>query len=128
MIFRRCEHQDAAWRLIEFLSQTAEQVKFYELTGNLPPRESAWKAEPLASEPRLAAFHEQLQHVVPLPRVPEWEQITTKIMQAGQAVIAGEQSIDAALAELDRQVDELLDKRRWMLARQELQAELNCAR
>jgi multiple sugar transport system substrate-binding protein len=120
VIFRRCEHQDAAWQLIEFLSQTAEQVKFYELTGNLPPRESAWKAEPLASEPRLAAFHEQLQHVVALPRVPEWEQINTKIILAGQAVIAGEQSINAALADLDRQVDEILAKRRWILDRQEI--------
>jgi hypothetical protein len=56
---------------------------------------------------------------MPLPRVPEWEQITTKIMQAGQAVIAGRMTLDEALANLDYAVDNLLEKRRWMLARQE---------
>lgn len=118
VLFRGSRCQDAAWRLIEFLSRPAVQVQFYELTGNLPPRDSAWELGRLAEDERMRAFHQQLEHVVPLPRVPEWEQITTKIMQAGQAVIGERKSADEALADLDRDVDNLLDKRRWMLARQ----------
>jgi multiple sugar transport system substrate-binding protein len=60
---------------------------------------------------------------VPLPRVPEWEQITTKIMQEGQLAIAGQITIDDALATLNREVNGLLDKRRWMLARHDSQHE-----
>ena len=67
----------------------------------------------------MAAFFEQLKYVVPLPRVPEWEQITTKIMQEGQLAIAGQITIDDALQTLNREVNGLLDKRRWMLARQD---------
>jgi multiple sugar transport system substrate-binding protein len=87
------------------------------LTGNLPPRESAWQLGRLADDRRMRAFHEQLEHAAPLPRVPEWEQITKPMMHAGQMVIAGEQSIDEALADLDKSVDAVLEKRRWMLAR-----------
>ena len=119
VLFRRSQCQDAAWRLIEFLSEPAQQVRFYELTGNLPPRESSWRQGRLMEDRHVRAFHEQLEHVMPLPRVPEWEQITTKIMQAGQAVIAGQMTLDEALANLDQAVDNLLEKRRWMLARQE---------
>lgn len=94
-------------------------VRFYKLTGNLPPRESAWKLGRLEDDPPVGAFHEQLTHVVPLPRVPEWEQITTHIIRAGQAVIAREKIVDEAVTDLDRQVDELLDKRRWILAQRQ---------
>ena len=43
VIFRRSEYQPEAWKLIEFLSRPAQQVRFYELTGNLPPRKSSWE-------------------------------------------------------------------------------------
>jgi multiple sugar transport system substrate-binding protein len=122
-IFHRCTHKEAAWRLVEFLSRPEKLVRFYRLTGNLPPRESAWKLGRIANDPPVRAFYEQLQHVVPLPRVPEWEQITTQIIRAGQAVVAHQKTVDEALSDLDGQVDELLDKRRWLLARR--QAEQN---
>jgi multiple sugar transport system substrate-binding protein len=119
VIFKRSQSKDAAWRLIEFLSRPEEQVRFYQLTGNLPPRESSWRQGKLEDDPQVRAFHVQLQHVAPLPRVPEWEQVTTMITQQGQAVIAGRKTVDEALVELDRSVDAVLEKRRWMLAREE---------
>jgi multiple sugar transport system substrate-binding protein len=118
-IFRRSKHKEAAWRLVEYLSRPETQVRFYELTGNLPTRESAWQLGEVEREEPVRAFHTQLEHVVPLPRVPEWEQITKKIIRAGETVVAGRKSIDRAVADLNAQVDELLDKRRWMLARHE---------
>jgi multiple sugar transport system substrate-binding protein len=123
VIFKRSKHQDAAWKLIEFLSEPAHQVRFYELTGNLPPRKSSWELGKLGADPKMASFFEQLKYVVPLPRVPEWEQITTKIMQEGQLAIAGQITMDDALATLNREVNGLLDKRRWMLARHDSQHE-----
>ena len=119
VVFRQSENKDAAWRLVEFLSRPESLVEFYKLTGNLPPRESAWKLGRLEDDPPVRAFHTQLQHVRPLPRVPEWEQITTQIMQAGQAVVGGRRSVDKALEQLDRSVNAMLEKRRWMLARQD---------
>lgn len=117
-IFEKSKNKEAAWRLVEFLSRPEQLVRFYQLTGNLPPRESAWKLGQIASDPPVSAFHEQLQHVVPLPRVPEWELIaTTQIARAVQAVIAHQQTVDEAITDLDRRVNEVLEKRRWLLAR-----------
>jgi multiple sugar transport system substrate-binding protein len=121
VLFGRSPRKEEAWRLIEFLSRPERLSQFYELTGNLPPRESAWKQGRLASDPQERAFHEQLLNVRPLPRVPEWEQITTKIMQAGQLTIAKRLTVDQALAGLDQAVDGILEKRRWMLARHDAQ-------
>lgn len=110
-------HQEVAWRFVEYLSQPEQLVRLYKLTGNLPPREAAWKLGQIESDPPVRAFHEQLQHAAPLPRVPEWDKMTTKIMEAGQAIVARRATIDAALAELDRAVNEILEKRRSILAR-----------
>jgi multiple sugar transport system substrate-binding protein len=117
-IFKNSRNREAAWRLVEFLSGPKQLVRFYQLTGNLPPRESAWKLGQIANDPPVAAFHEQLEHVVPLPRLPEWELIaTTQIARAVQAVVAHQKTVEEAVADLDRRVDDLLEKRRWLLAR-----------
>jgi multiple sugar transport system substrate-binding protein len=52
-----------------------------------------------------------------IPKIPEWERIADKIAQYAERVIRGEVSADVALAALDRDVDAMLEKRRWLLRR-----------
>jgi len=118
-IFRRCAHKDAAWRWIEYLTAAEQQVQLYRLTGDLPSRPTAWKEADLVRNPHAVAFWEQLQHVRSTPKVPEWERIAGKIGQYAEAAIRGDITPHAALVSLDDDVDEILAKRRWMLARAE---------
>ncbi len=115
VIFRGAKHRAAAEKLIAFLSETAQQVRFYELTGDLPARRSAWSAPALVNDPHFAAFRAQLERVEPLPKVPEWEQIATAIFDRGEAAARNVVSIPTALTQLDARADALLEKRRWML-------------
>ena len=115
-IFRRSANQAAARALIAYLSEPAVQVRFYTLTGDLPARESAWSDPVLDTNRYAAAFREQLQHVVPTPQVPEWEQIVTAVARYAEEAVRGGMSEDAALAALDRDVDHMLEKRRWLVA------------
>jgi multiple sugar transport system substrate-binding protein len=116
-IFRGSRHARAAWELIEYLSEPAQQARFFALVGDLPARRAAWQDPALAADPRVAAFREQLQHAVPEPKVPEWEQIATRIWERSESVVEGRQGLDQALAGLDRDADRILEKRRWLLAR-----------
>ncbi len=118
VMFQRTEHPEAAWKLMAFLSRPEQQLRFYELTGDLPAVRSAWEAPVLADNPRTAAFREQLERVVPLPKVPEWENIATTVFQRGAEAVRGRSTIGEALNALDRDVDRLLEKRRWMLDRE----------
>jgi multiple sugar transport system substrate-binding protein len=115
VVFRSSKHKAAARKLIEFLSEPQQQVRFYELTGDLPARRSAWQSPALANDPQFAAFRIQFERVAPLPKVPEWEQIATAIYDRGEAAARGAVAPTTALAQLDRRADELLEKRRWML-------------
>jgi len=107
--------KDAAWQWIAFLSDPARQRAFHEATGDLPARPSAWRAAGLDADPRARAFWTQLQRVRAVPTIPEWERIARKVGDAGEAVARGWRPVDEAAAALDRDVDEILEKRRWML-------------
>jgi multiple sugar transport system substrate-binding protein len=120
-IFRASHAKDAAWTFAEYLSEPDVQRKFYELSGDLPARRETWDSEPLAGDAKARAFRVQLSRVEPLPRVPEWEQIAQKVPEDLEAAIRGRQPVPAALAALDKDVDRILEKRRWILARAESQ-------
>jgi multiple sugar transport system substrate-binding protein len=117
VMFRGSRHPEAAWRLLEFLSRPEQQVRFWRLTGDLPARRAAWADTALAADPRTRAFGEQLLRTAPCPMVPEWEEIATRIWEQADRAIRGATTPDSALAELDRTVDRMLEKRRWLAAR-----------
>jgi multiple sugar transport system substrate-binding protein len=116
-IFRSCPNKDAAWRWLEYLSAPERQEEFFRLTGDLPTRRSAWQRANIAADPKAAAFWQQLQHVRSTPKIPEWERIADKLGQYVESAVRGDLDANAALAALDADVDEILEKRRWMLER-----------
>jgi multiple sugar transport system substrate-binding protein len=118
VIFEASEHKAEAWELVEFLSRPEVQIEFNGMTGNLPPRASAWEASGLASDPYAQAFYEQLGRVRPTPKIPEQERIAQTIRTYGEAAARGQMTIDEALAALDADVDRILEKRRWLLDRE----------
>jgi multiple sugar transport system substrate-binding protein len=116
-VFRLSERKPEAWKVIEFLSDPAIQSRFYALSGDLPASRAAWDDPALANDEKLRAFRIQVEHVAPMPRVPEWEQIAQNVAERLEPAIRERQSVPGALAELDADVDRILEKRRWMLAR-----------
>src|SRR5689334_10735711 len=117
-MWRASPHKAESWKFIRYLSEPAQQVKFYHLTGDLPARRAAWSDTAFTKDARIRGFYEQLQRVEPLPKVPEWELIATRIAAAAEAAARGRSTNDEALASLQHDVDQILEKRRWMLARQ----------
>ena len=117
VLMRRSKRKDAAWKLIEFLSETATMQRFHALTGDLPPRRSAWLAPSLRDDAPSRAFADQLERVRPSPKVPEWERIFQEMQLTAERVVQRKQSSVAATAELDAWTDAVLEKRRWLRAR-----------
>jgi multiple sugar transport system substrate-binding protein len=116
VVFAASRRKEAAWKLIEYLSRPEVQLRFYALTGNLPPRRSTWNDERLAADVHARAFRDQLERVKPAPKVPEWERIVTEMRLVSEQAVHGDLTVEAAAAELDARTDRILEKRRWMLA------------
>jgi multiple sugar transport system substrate-binding protein len=116
VIFRKSPRKALAWALIEHLSRPEVQAKFNALTGDLAPRRSAWPLARLDADPVTAAFKDQLERVAPAPPVPEWERIAAEIRIVSEAMIRGHIDPKAAAADLDRRVNTILEKRRWLVS------------
>lgn len=119
VVFRNSRHRRTAWRLIEYLSQPEQQLRFYELSGDLPARRETWQSSVLANDPALHAFGEQMQRVRSTPKIPEWELIATRVQERVEAAVRGAVSPDSAMMLLDADVERILEKRRWLLERRD---------
>lgn len=117
VIFKASERKQAALQLIEFLARPEIQARFYALSGNLPPRRSSWRFPSVKSDPHIAAFRDQLERTVPAPQVPEWERIAQELRIVTEKAVYEGWDAETAARELDRRVDAILEKRRWMIAR-----------
>jgi multiple sugar transport system substrate-binding protein len=115
-LFAASQHKREAWLLMEYMSRPAIQLQFYVLTGDLPPRKAAWQDTTFANNMYTKAFRDQLERVVPLPQVPEGEEIATTIFEHGEQAIRKAKTVDQTLASLDQDVNAMLEKRRYLLA------------
>jgi multiple sugar transport system substrate-binding protein len=111
------KNKDAAFKWIEFLSEKGTQIKFYNLVSSLPSLKDAWEDTSLTNNPYMKAFYTQLTRTVPTPKIPEWEQIVfQKIQQCAELTAQNKEKVDVALKNLDTDVNNILEKRRWILA------------
>ncbi len=117
VMFRESEQKELAWKFVEFLSRPEKQVDFFHASGDLPARIEAWSDSSVASDPALAAFRTQLERVVSTPKIPEWEQIAYRLQERAELAVRGSGTIEEALELVDRDVDAILEKRRWLLRR-----------
>ena len=115
-VSRGTAHPDLAWALVRHLTEPAMLCRLQALAGSLPARRSVFASCPLA--PPADAFRiplqTQLANVRATPKIPEWERIATRIAHHLELVVRGDRTLDEALAALDRDADQILEKRRWL--------------
>ena len=120
VMFKSAASKPDVWKLVEFLSREDIQAEFFHLSGDLPASVVAWDIAGLRDNPRTEAFYRQLQHVVPTPKIPEWEQIAQKIQQYVEYAVFGKMTLEEATLELNGEVNIILEKRRWLLSKKQL--------
>lgn len=118
VMFSASDKKEATWKLIEYLSEPQVQVRFYELLYNLPAVKESWKDTIISDNKYMKAFYQQFQNVVPTPKIPEWEHIAfSKVQQYAELAARQAMTVDEALRALDNDVNIILEKRRWLQAR-----------
>jgi multiple sugar transport system substrate-binding protein len=117
VVFRTADPAAEAWALVEYLSRPEVQLAFYQATLDLPARRSSWRAPVLADDPHARAFYVQLEHARPPPQVPEWEQLADRLGRWVEQLVHGESTTEEATLGLSRDIDAILEKRRWLLSR-----------
>jgi multiple sugar transport system substrate-binding protein len=121
VIFKNSNHKKEVWRFFEFLSQAKTQIEFYQMLNNLPSVKEAWENPIFRDDPYMQAFYSQFTNVRATPKIPEWEQIAfAKVQQYAELAARNSMNIDEALKNLDKDVDRILEKRRWIVEQKKI--------
>ena len=86
------------------------------MLNNLPAIKEAWEDPIFKDDPYMQAFYLQFMNVRATPKIPEWEQIAfAKVQQYAELAARNVISVEEALRRLDKDVDRILEKRRWIV-------------
>lgn len=97
-----CAHKDAAASLVWFLTNDNSQ-KLEAANGTLPTRKAVWEwdIQQAASDPYkkevLSTFQESMKYAFPVPRTPQWIEISNVVYPELQAAILGDKTSKQAL-------------------------------
>jgi len=105
----------SAWQLVDYLARPGTQQSLYRVTGDLPSRPSAWAV--LDTDPSAAVLRGQVDRGRAAPPIAEWERIVSEVQLVAERMVRGDFGVIAATQEMNKRVDRILEKRRWLLDR-----------
>lgn len=77
-VFTASKNRDAAWKLVQYLTDPAVQVEWFKIVAALPAVKSSWDDASVSGDEKLAVFGKQLETAFAPPSIPTWEQIAGK--------------------------------------------------
>lgn len=106
-VFTEAANSEAAWKLVQWLSEPETQVSWYQASGDLPAVQAAWDDPVLADEESLAAFGEQLRTAKSPPQIVAFDKVGEKGDAVIEQIVRGAVSVDEGLATLQKLADEI---------------------
>jgi multiple sugar transport system substrate-binding protein len=89
VVFKDSPNKGAAWAFVQFMSDPANQVAWYDEATVLPAVQSAWDDPTLAGDENVATFGTQLQDTKAPPAIPTWNEVSTAINDNLERVTTG---------------------------------------
>lgn len=77
--FHKSPHKAAAKAFEKYLTSAEQQADWFKRSTDLPANQAAWKRKPLAGDPSLKVFGEQLKAAKAVPALAKWEELATKL-------------------------------------------------
>ncbi len=107
VIFQQSQHKEAAAEFVRFMLSEETQLKWVE-TGQMPVLKSAGDSEVIKNHPFFGVFLEQLKTAKARTPHPSWARMEEKLTNTGQAILAGEGTVQENLDRLATELDALL--------------------
>jgi multiple sugar transport system substrate-binding protein len=102
VVFKNSPNRAAAWKFVQYLTNSAVQAKWFNTIGDLPAVQSAWNTGSLSSDKTLAVFHTQLSNTQGPPATSKWEEVANVIDNDMQAVMLGKSSPQQAAQDMQQ--------------------------
>src|SRR5262245_21032607 len=107
VVFKDSKNKDAAWAFLQFLSDPATQVKWYQEATDLPAVQSAWDDATLKDDKDVQMFGEQLSETKAPPAIPTWSKVADAINATMEKVTTGDESPEQGAQEMQSQAESI---------------------
>ncbi|MEW4369355.1 sugar ABC transporter substrate-binding protein [Paenibacillus kandeliae] len=107
-VFSSSKNTEDAVKFISYLNDPDTQVKWYELTQDLPSTTKAWDDKAFQDSPNIQTFRTQMDTARSTPSVKEWETIAKQISDAFDQIVVGGEDIQKQLDQLNEQANSTL--------------------
>jgi multiple sugar transport system substrate-binding protein len=107
VVFKNTKNRDSSWKFVQWLADPKVQVKWYQLSTDLPSVKSAWQDPALTADTKLATFGKQLETAQAPPSFPTWEQVVTSFDTEMEKVTKTGADPAAALKTVQQQADSI---------------------
>ncbi|HEY2774714.1 MAG TPA: extracellular solute-binding protein [Candidatus Binatia bacterium] len=109
--------KEKAWKLVRYLTAGHGAWDFRKKAEALPARREVYDHDRMSYQDRLQlSFVSQIENLATPPKIPEWERIAAKLTLHLERIVRGDATMDQGLADLDYDIDSILEKRRSLLA------------
>jgi multiple sugar transport system substrate-binding protein len=106
-VFSKSAKVDAALKLLNYLSDPATQLKWYQLNGELPTAKAALSDPSMASDPMVKVYAQQLGNAKLLPVTAAFDPISQKMLAALNQIALKGADKQTTLARLNQDVADL---------------------
>jgi multiple sugar transport system substrate-binding protein len=107
VVFKDSQNKEAAWAFLQYLSDPATQVKWYEEATVLPAVQAAWDDPALKDDKDVQMFGEQLSQTKAPPAIPTWSEVADAINQTMEKVTTGDESPEQGAQEMQQQAESI---------------------
>lgn len=91
---------DAAWKFVQFATDPATQVDWFEVSNDLPAVQDSWTDPALADDEAVAVYQDVLETARSTPAIPTWAEIEHELDLIIEQVIAGDVSPEDAAKQM----------------------------
>lgn len=108
------KHPQEAWELYKFLLSAHSQEFMAEKLDKMPSRKSVAEGPYLTAPTKYSrqVFVDALSYAQAVPNIPEWDEVAHYVKDAFDRIWVGTQSVEEALRQATREVNEALAKAR----------------
>jgi multiple sugar transport system substrate-binding protein len=100
VVYKGSANKDLAWAFVQYMSDPATQVAWYEEVTVLPAVQAAWDDPALAGDENLAQFGEQLQNTQAQPVSASWSELGESLNMILEKLTTGDLTPQAAADEM----------------------------
>jgi multiple sugar transport system substrate-binding protein len=107
VVYKNSQNKDAAWAFVQYLSDPATQVTWYNEVTDLPAVQSAWSDPALADDPNVAMFGEQLKDTKAQPATSTWSEVATSLNSTLEKLTTAGMSPQEAADEMQAEAEKI---------------------